>query len=113
MTLLHQYELAIFYLHWQVRNRILASIFAIIQKYSRLFYDRQQNMPYIRRDIEPCIKNDLNKKMVLVSGPRQCGKTTLAKRLLDEAAPEELRAYLNWDSGEDRERILREHFPAG
>lgn len=69
-------------------------------------------MPYIRRDIEPCVKDDLNKKMVFVSGPRQCGKTTLAQKILAESSAGEVCAYLNWDFGEDRENILREQFPA-
>lgn len=70
-------------------------------------------MPYIHRDIEPCIKTDLTKKMVFVSGPRQCGKTTLAKKILGDADATGVRAYMNWDFGADREQILREQFPAG
>lgn len=70
-------------------------------------------MSYIHRDIEPCIKTDLNKKMVFVSGPRQCGKTTLAKKILGDADATGVRAYMNWDFGADREQILREQFPAG
>lgn len=53
------------------------------------------------------IKTDLKKKMVFVAGPRQVGKTTLAKRIL-EGRP----GYLNWDIPEDRERILRQNLPA-
>ena len=45
-------------------------------KFSKLFYDRGKNMPYIHRDIEPFINKDINQKMVFISGPRQCGKTT-------------------------------------
>lgn len=53
------------------------------------------------------IKNDLKRKMVFLGGPRQVGKTTLAKMLLgdDEGG------YLNWDIPEDRERILQRQFP--
>lgn len=40
--------------------------------------------------------------MVLLAGPRQCGKTTLAKSLLDARG-----AYLNWDVPADR-KIIRE-----
>jgi len=45
--------------------------------------------------------------MVFVAGPRQVGKTTLAKSILGRRT-----GYLNWDVAEDRERILRREFPA-
>ncbi len=45
--------------------------------------------------------------MVFVAGPRQVGKTTLARML-----PGARRGYLNWDVAEDRERILRRELPA-
>jgi predicted AAA+ superfamily ATPase len=45
--------------------------------------------------------------MVFVAGPRQVGKTTLARRLSGAAA-----GYLNWDAPADRERILRGELPA-
>ena len=48
------------------------------------------------------VKNDLKKKMVLLAGARQCGKTTLAKSLLDRGGQ-----YLNWDIARDR-KIIRE-----
>jgi uncharacterized protein len=48
------------------------------------------------------LARDLRKKMVLLAGPRQCGKTTLAKSLLDRTGE-----YLNWDIQRDR-RIIRE-----
>ena len=53
------------------------------------------------------ILKDLKKKMVFVAGPRQVGKTTLAKALI----PSEER-YLSWDDDADREKILRKEFPA-
>ncbi len=45
--------------------------------------------------------------MVFVTGPRQVGKTTLARSLPGAEA-----GYLNWDIAEDRERILRRQLPA-
>ncbi|MGH8137365.1 MAG: ATP-binding protein [Steroidobacteraceae bacterium] len=48
------------------------------------------------------LKHDLRRKMVLLAGPRQCGKTTLAKSLLDDRGQ-----YLNWDIVRDR-KIIRE-----
>jgi len=48
---------------------------------------------------------DLNDyKMVLLAGPRQVGKTTLAKSLYKTAD------YMNWDIDEDRTRILNKEF---
>jgi hypothetical protein len=43
--------------------------------------------------------------MVFFGGPRQVGKTTLAKTLLDDAC-----GYLNWDVAEYLERILKRKF---
>ena len=40
-----------------------------------------------------------HKKMALVSGPRQCGKTTLAKMLLRKR---KVGLYRNWDQVEFR-----------
>ncbi len=60
------------------------------------------------RYLSPQVERDLRRKMVLVAGPRQVGKTTLA-RALRGADP----AYLNWDVAEDRRRILRGEMPPG
>lgn len=54
------------------------------------------------RYLTDSLSQDLRKKMVLLAGPRQCGKTTLAKSLLDERGQ-----YLNWDITRDR-KIIRE-----
>ena len=40
------------------------------------------------RYIAPFILEDLRKKMVFVGGPRQVGKTTLAKAVLSKLFPE-------------------------
>lgn len=58
------------------------------------------------RYLVPQITKDLNRKMVFLGGPRQTGKTTIAKRLLSKRA-----GYLNWDSEDDRDQILRRQFP--
>lgn len=57
------------------------------------------------RYITPYVLEDLNKKMVFIGGPRQVGKTTLARAILAEHYPEGI--YLNWDYDEDRQDILR------
>lgn len=46
---------------------------------------------------------DLQKKMVFLSGPRQCGKTTLVLQMLEELP----HIYLNWDDQDHRKRILK------
>ena len=51
------------------------------------------------------IISDLNKKMVLLAGPRQAGKTTLAK---DIASAYQTVSYLNYDRLEDRKIIQQE-----
>lgn len=57
------------------------------------------------RYITSYILQDLNKKMVFVGGPRQVGKTTLAKAILTKNFP--AGRYLNWDYDEDRQDILQ------
>lgn len=52
------------------------------------------------------VRKDLKRKMVFVAGPRQVGKTTLALSL-----PKAKPGYLNWDTAEHRERILRRELP--
>ena len=58
------------------------------------------------RYLSPQVCEDLQHKMVFVAGPRQVGKTTLARSLPGADA-----GYLNWDAAEDRERILRRELP--
>lgn len=62
----------------------------------------------ISRYLEEDIRKDLEEKMVFLSGPRQVGKTTLAKSLLKS----EQDRYLNWDRREDRKEILSCRWPA-
>jgi predicted AAA+ superfamily ATPase len=52
------------------------------------------------------LRADLRKKMVLLAGPRQCGKTVLAKSLLDERGE-----YLNWDVARHRTIIRQIAWP--
>jgi hypothetical protein len=65
------------------------------------------------RYVEPVITSDFARKMVFLAGPRQSGKTTIAKKLLKDFRQDIETRYLNWDSTEDREKILRQRFPAG
>ncbi len=59
-----------------------------------------------KRYLASQVEADLAKKMVFVAGPRQVGKTTLAKSLPDAVA-----GYLNWDSAADRRRLLAGELP--
>lgn len=59
------------------------------------------------RYLEGQVIRDFERKMVFVAGPRQVGKTTLARRLPNAAS-----GYLRWDVPADRERILRREIPA-
>ena len=66
---------------------------------------------YLKRYLEKNIEKDLKRKMVFIGGPRQAGKTTLAKHICQL---DKMRArYLNWDVLEDRENIMNERFPYG
>ena len=54
----------------------------------------------MKRYLEKYILKDLKKKIVLLSGPRQTGKTTLSKMLMTGYD------YFNYDSSEDRLGLL-------
>jgi len=49
------------------------------------------------------IHKDLSLKMVFMTGPRQSGKTTLAKKILKKL---QVGLYLNWDDADDRKMIM-------
>jgi predicted AAA+ superfamily ATPase len=59
------------------------------------------------RPQKQAITNDLNKKIVLLTGPRQVGKTTLAKSLSSTWPNLE---YLNWDAGKNRKIMLKQEW---
>lgn len=54
----------------------------------------------LQRYLAGQIRTDLERKMVFVSGPRQVGKTTLARGLLPDPA-----GYLSWDIPDHRDAI--------
>jgi len=62
------------------------------------------------RYLEASIHEDLSDKMVFVAGPRQVGKTTMAKNLLEG---EKQGCYLNWDNRDHRRQIRQAAWPAG
>ena len=63
-------------------------------------------MTSIQRYLTEQVVSDLARKMLFVAGPRQVGKTTLAKHL-----PDAQNGYLNWDIDEHRSRILARNLP--
>jgi uncharacterized protein len=59
----------------------------------------------MERYLEELIRRDLLKKVIILSGPRQVGKTTLSKQLFSSFI------YLNYDSASDRKMIQNEDWP--
>ena len=53
---------------------------------------------------EKFITEDMKEKIILLSGPRQVGKTTLSRQLVES------KSYLNYDSSSDRRIILAEEW---
>jgi uncharacterized protein len=62
----------------------------------------------MNRYLLPYLCEDLQKKMVWLGGPRQVGKTTLAKQLAEQQYSQF--EYLNWDLDSDRQDILNHHW---
>lgn len=59
-------------------------------------------MRYLSNEIERLFAEE--QKMCFIAGPRQVGKTTLAKKILAAAKPS---AYYNWDIDSDRRLIVK------
>ncbi len=59
------------------------------------------------RYLSDLIKKDLENKMVFLAGPRQCGKTTLAKGVLENKGSGH---YFNYDRDRDRVLLLQERW---
>lgn len=57
------------------------------------------------RYLDKNLLKDLENHMILLSGPRQCGKTTLSKWLIKNHLSGE---YLNWDQIKDRKKIIKQ-----
>ena len=63
----------------------------------------------MKRYLEAIVTADLKRKMVLLTGPRQVGKTTLAQQLMQRF---ESAQYLNWDIPADRAVLRRQTWAA-
>jgi predicted AAA+ superfamily ATPase len=72
-----------------------------------LLYGKNIHM-IISRYLKAPVSRDLKEKMVFISGPRQVGKTVLAKTFIKK----ENDLYYNWDNREDRKKILSAKWPA-
>ena len=62
----------------------------------------------IRRYIEEIVKEDIQHKMVFIGGPRQVGKTTLARMIGEDF---DSVTYLNWDNRLHRKNIAEMTLP--
>lgn len=59
----------------------------------------------MKRYLDDLVLNDLATKMVVLTGPRQVGKTTLARQLMSSFVSAQ---YLNWDVLQDRAVLQRQ-----
>ena len=65
----------------------------------------------MHRYLDDLVRTDLDRKLVMLTGPRQVGKTTLARQLMAGLQPAQ---YLNWDVAADRAVLQRQSWtPAG
>ncbi len=64
-----------------------------------------------KRYLQNIIVNDLKDKMVFIGGPKQVGKTTLAKQIGKNDYKEYI--YMNWDYKEDRKLLLSGKYRGG
>lgn len=65
----------------------------------------------MKRNLENHIYDDLKTKMVLLGGPRQVGKTTLAKNIGENCFRGSFK-YYNWDFAQDKKEIKASQIPA-
>ena len=59
------------------------------------------------RYLASLVADDLKEKMVFLGGPRQVGKTTMARQIAEGVAPA---VYLNWDNRDHRRMIMHGHW---
>ena len=59
----------------------------------------------MHRYLDDLVRTDLDRKLLMLTGPRQVGKTTLARQLMAGLQPAQ---YLNWDVAADRAVLQRQ-----
>ncbi len=59
----------------------------------------------MKRYLDDLVATDLQRKMVLLTGPRQVGKTTLCRQLMERFPSSQ---YFNWDVASDRAILQRQ-----
>ena len=59
----------------------------------------------MKRYLDDRVQADLGQKMVFLTGPRQVGKTTLSRQLIDQLGGQ----YLNYDVAADRALIINQY----
>ena len=64
----------------------------------------------MKRYLDERVRQDLQKKMVVLTGPRQVGKTTLSRQLVGELAGAQ---YLNYDVAAHRAVMLAQSSSSG
>jgi len=64
----------------------------------------------VNRYLTKITEEKLASKMVFLTGPRQCGKTTLSRQLFPDISTDQ-KQYLNWDIADDRRMILEGKLP--
>jgi predicted AAA+ superfamily ATPase len=62
-----------------------------------------------KRYLTEFVVEDLAEKMVFIGGPRQVGKTTIARDLIAKQFNQS--GYYNWDSKSDRRKIMQSNWP--
>jgi predicted AAA+ superfamily ATPase len=72
---------------------------------SRDFLSVIDKMVGMKRYLDDRVAADLEHKLVVLTGPRQVGKTTLARQVMARLAPAQ---YLNWDVAPDRAVLQRQ-----
>ena len=86
------------------KKSIIPRVASSAQRHIKTAFSVEKN-----RYLTDPITADLLEKMVFLGGPRQVGKTTLARNLVGPAFQSS--AYFNWDNRQDRRQILDLSFP--
>ena len=91
-------------------SKIYLNIFCLYAKNIDLIVDIDHNHVMTeQRYLTKYVLEDLTDKMVFIGGPRQVGKTTLARELVSGHFQHS--GYYNWDNRQDRRSIMQSNWP--